>query len=95
MKLEKRMIAYLVLAVAVGLFATFNKENGSIYMGFMILSFTTITLSVRATYLLVLDIARKFESDAKNTPQNATTPQPKQSGSKAHIGGDHGRASVQ
>ncbi len=94
MKLEKRMIVYLVLASVVGLFATFNKENGSIYMGFMILSFTVITVSVRSTYLLVRDIARKFEGDAKHTLQRSTNSQPKRAGSEAHIGGNHGPAPV-
>ena len=93
MKLEKRMMAYLVLAVLIGFFATFNRENGSIYMGFMILSFTVITLSVRATYLLVLGIARKFDGEVKTPLQNVIPTGPKQS--ETRLGGDHGRASVQ
>ena len=95
MKLEKRMIVYLVLAVVVGVFATFNRENGSIYMGFMILSFTIITIGVRSTYLLVLKIARKFDGDAKDAVLEHKVLPSKHQGSDIPIGGNHGHASVQ
>lgn len=95
MKLEKRMIGYLVLAGVVGVFATFNRENGSIYMGFLIVSFTIITICVRSTYLLVLKIARRFEGDAKEAVlEHSKVSPPKHQGAGVHSGGNHGHASV-
>jgi hypothetical protein len=95
MKLEKRMVVYLVLAGVVGVFATFNREHGSLYMGFMILSFTIITTCVRSTYLLVLKIARKLDGAAKDVVlEPSKVLPPKHQGSDFHVGGNHGHASV-
>ena len=61
MKLEKRMILYISFTVIVGVFATFNKTNGSIYMGFMVLSFGIITVSVRQGLMYLKSFSEKLE----------------------------------
>jgi hypothetical protein len=72
MKLEKRMWFYISLAVFVGLFAAFNREDGSIFSGFMVLSFAIITVTVRSALQYVRRMLEILEEPLRIEPSRTT-----------------------